>query len=775
VTDLLDVLRTTFGYPAFRDGQEEVVKVITAGEDCLVVMPTGAGKSLCYQLPALVRGGTTLVVSPLIALMKDQVDALQRKGVAATCIHSGLTDDERRERTDSLESWRILYVAPERLHDRFLSLLRRVDVRLLAVDEAHCLSEWGRDFRPEYLRLGEVRTALGRPTTAALTASATPEVQEDVVRVLGIERCRRFIRGFDRKNLFIEALECPTPQAKLERMRAVVAPGPTLVYCATRRTVERVTRALRDAGVRAGFYHGGLEPPDRVRVHEAFMEGRVPVVVATNAFGMGVDKADVRCVVHHDVPGSVEAYYQEIGRAGRDGEPALAVLLFRREDRRIHEFFIRQAHPPAPWVEAVWESLTTATRGESAATVEVAPTDLAGVLPEEAGSGAVEGCLSVLEREGRIRRGPSRDRPAGLHLRPGGPLAGLEGRVLEAIRERLADTPGGTLQVRPEAMAEALGLDPDRIEAALRGLERRGRVVRAGAGRVERVSVVDPHRPLALDLEALERQRRHAIDRLDRMMAFIHAPCRRRYLLDHFGEIPPWDRCGTCDACRSGAWAGAPRPLSSEQAAIARRVLACLPQLGENRSARIAVRVLAGSEERAVLASGLQRHASWGVLGHWTLGEVEALLGALVTAGALTRRTVEGRAGGRERTWETLDLTDLGQRFLDGRTTDLPMHFPEARAGPSRPALTGPPAGAGRDLMEHLKGVRRAVAAASDVPAYVVAPDRTLAWLAVHRPVTRTDFLQAPGMGPVRFQRYGSPLLEALRAWTGASGGPVRR
>ncbi|MBN1336990.1 MAG: ATP-dependent DNA helicase RecQ [Deltaproteobacteria bacterium] len=773
MTDLLQALRTTFGYPGFREGQEEVVRAVATGHDCLVVMPTGAGKSLCYQLPALVRPGTALVVSPLIALMKDQVDALQRKGVAATCIHSGLTDEERRERTEAIAAWRIVYVAPERFHERFLARLRRVTLSLFAVDEAHCLSEWGRDFRPEYLRLGEVRAALDRPPTVALTASATPEVQEDVLRVLGIEGCRRFIRGFDRKNLIFEAVSCPTPQAKIERLRAAVAPGPTLVYCATRRNVERVTRALRDSGIRAGFYHGGLDAMDRVRVHEAFMEGRIPVVVATNAFGMGVDKADVRCVIHHDVPGSVEAYYQEIGRAGRDGEPARALLLFRPEDRRIHEFFIRQAHPAAARVEAIWTALAAAARIEGSS-VEVRRSDLAAALPEGAADeGAVEGCLAVLEREGRIRRGPSKDRPAGLRLRPGPPLPGLEGRVLAALEDRLTDLPGGALEIRPAGMCEALGLDPDRLEAALGGLERRGRVVRGGGGRVERLEVLDPDRPLHLDVEVLERSRRRAMDRLDRMMDYIHAPCRRRFLLDHFGETPDWERCGTCDACRSGATLGAPRPLTPEQTVIVRRVLACLAQLGQGRSKRLAASVLTGSEERAVRVLGLDRHPSWGALGHWTRGDVEALLNALVLAGLLSRRTVEGRAGGRDRTWETLDLTDLGRRFLEGQRGDLRMHFPGARPASDRPTGAVPPSGTGRDLLEHLKSVRRAAAAAADVPAYVVAPDRTLTWLAVRRPVTREEFLEAPGMGPVRFRRYGTVLLDALRAWTGTVG-PVR-
>ena len=311
-----------------------------------------------YQLPALVRG-FTIVVSPLLALMKDQVDALREKGIRATFINSSISSSERRQRIQEVQKgvWELLYVAPERFSPEFLQKMRNVDVRLLAVDEAHCLSQWGHDFRPDYLRLGKVRRELGYVPTIALTATATPEVQEDIAKTLGIANSRRFITGFDRENLVLDVLNTPRNADKIRGLLDNCNQGPTLVYCATRNNVERVTQALREQGVSAAMYHGGMEMTDRIEVQEAFMSNQVPLVVATNAFGMGVDKEDIRCIMHWDFPSTIEAYYQEIGRAGRDGKESKVVMFFRDSDRGIHEFFIRSSYPPAEYVHMIWNHL----------------------------------------------------------------------------------------------------------------------------------------------------------------------------------------------------------------------------------------------------------------------------------------------------------------------------------------------------------------------------------------------------------------------------------
>lgn len=772
MSELVQVLRARFGHAAFRDGQEEVVRAVAAGEDCLVVMPTGAGKSLCYQLPALVRGGTTVVVSPLIALMKDQVDSLCGKGVEATFINSSLAEAERRERLAALQAGRVqvVYVAPERFSSRFLDLLARVDVRLLALDEAHCLSQWGHDFRPDYLRLGEVRNALGRPATVALTATATPRVQDDIVRVMGMDGCRRFVRGFDRRNIQLEVAECRNAAEKDARVADLVLPGPTLVYCATRRNVEQVLRGLRERGVEAAMYHAGLDTSDRIRVQDAFMGGRVPVVVATNAFGMGVDKSNIRTIVHYDLPGTVEAYYQEVGRAGRDGAPSRAVLLHRPEDRRIQEFFIQMSHPSPDQVAAVYDALRARMprSGDAPARVECTPADLVDALPEDGGAErVVEACLRVLEREGWIRRAAGRDAPARVtSLVRGSRMPGLPGRVLAAVQARLE--PGETLHVRPEALCSELDARPAELAAALRVLESQGLVRYQPPGREGGVELQRPREPLALDTERMRRRRAWELEKLDRMVDYVHASCRRHYLLTYFGEQPPFQNCGTCDACRrEPTAASAPRPLEPAQALVVRKVLACIDELRGEWSPSMIARVLTGSQDRAVLGFGFQRLASHGALASWKVDEVVDLVQALVRAGALTRRTELRVVGGRERSYAVLALAGPGRSLLHGDGAGLRMCWPSREVpGPRARPVAGAPRVAG-DLLAYLKEVRRQLARADDVPPYVVAPDRSLEDMAAQRPASKDAMLRIHGMGPRRFQKYGAVLLEAVRTWTG--------
>jgi ATP-dependent DNA helicase RecQ len=348
---LADALRQHFGHAAFRDGQSDVVESVMAGRDTVAVMPTGRGKSLCYQLPALLLPGTTIVVSPLIALMKDQTDALSARGISATYLNSTLDPSEQYERMQGLEegAYKLVYVAPERFRQgAFVQSVARSRVGLFAVDEAHCISEWGHQIRPDYLRLPEAIAACGRPPVLAATATATPEVREDIALQLGLRDPSIVVSGFDRPNLRYVVRFAPGKDAKrawLSRILSAV-PGPAIVYAATRRGVEDVAQFLARSGHAAVAYHAGMADEDRSAAQDRFMSGQARIVVATNAFGMGIDKADVRAVIHHDLPGSLEAYYQEAGRAGRDGKTAFCTLLYSAADRKLREFLIDKQDLP---------------------------------------------------------------------------------------------------------------------------------------------------------------------------------------------------------------------------------------------------------------------------------------------------------------------------------------------------------------------------------------------------------------------------------------------
>jgi ATP-dependent DNA helicase RecQ len=359
----IDDALSRFGLTEFRPGQREIIEAVLAGRPTIAVLPTGAGKSLCYQLPAVALERLAVVVSPLISLMKDQVDALCARGIAAAFINSSIPPDEREARLRAAVrgELRLLYVAPERFRAHgFGATLARAQPALLAVDEAHCMVEWGHDFRPDYARLGEVRAQLGAARLVALTATATPDVRQEIGAQLGMDEPAVFVRGFDRHNLRLSVMAVQGGDDKLRRVLQLLdepdARGrPAIVYAATRKKCEEVAGALQQASIAARAYHAGLDDGERADVQERWMRDEVRVVVATNAFGMGVDKRDVRLVVHHELPGSAEAYYQEAGRAGRDGQPARCVLLFNHADVRLREFMITASGdgpPPPPSVVA---------------------------------------------------------------------------------------------------------------------------------------------------------------------------------------------------------------------------------------------------------------------------------------------------------------------------------------------------------------------------------------------------------------------------------------
>ena len=677
---LSDLLHRTFGFSGFRANQEAVCRAATDGRDVLLVMPTGAGKSLCYQLPALARGGTALVISPLIALMDDQSAKLSALGLRTARIHSGLSRDESRQTCrDYLNgTLQFLFIAPERMRvPGFPEMLAKRKPALIAIDEAHCISQWGHDFRPDYRTLGDYLPSLRPAPVIALTATATPTVQRDIAAQLRLHDPALFIHGFRRHNLAIEVVELSKPRRSeftIDLLKPVES-HPAIVYAPSRKAAEELASKL---GGNAAAYHAGLDPATRERVQRHFLSGKLEVVVATIAFGMGIDKANVRTVIHTALPGSVEAYYQEIGRAGRDGQPSRTVLLHSFADRKMHDFFLERDYPPADELARLARALTAEFQS---------PDDLRGKLRLD------------LETFGRTA-------------------------------EKLI----------------AQGAAAADIAGNLRGTGQNN--WRSG-----------------YDSQLAFRR-----SQIEMMARFAETPqCRMSALIQHFGDTNDGLRpCGHCDFC------------SPERA---RAQSFREPTTQEDRQLRAILRALDGAPPRATgklhtdLALGVDRK------------QFDGYLNALTRAGLITITSdTFTNAEGNVITFKRASLTHEGRTRDEGDA--LGVVLPEAsemasssrssrsKRGASRsqqaeprsrdrssrePSRTVEFTGAQKALEQRLREWRKAEAARTGKPAFIVFGDSVLSAIVQACPATISDLLNVSGIGPEKADRYGAEIIAICR------------
>ena len=738
--DLRSELTRLFGHTDFRPGQQEIIEAAMAGEDTLAVLPTGGGKSITYQLPGMLLPGVTLILSPLIALMKDQVESLPdavRERVAL--INSSLDYSEMGRRLAQLKSGqlKLIYAAPERLRQApFLHALREVGVSLVVVDEAHCISQWGHDFRPDYRSVGRAVSELAPRSVLAVTATAPPDVQRDIEAQLG-RTLKVFLRPTWRENLFLEAQRVKGNDEKLfttvELCQRLEGSG--LVYASSRDRCEDIARMLKRQGVEAGFYHAGLEPGERAAAQDRFMSGEVRVMAATVAFGMGVDKADIRFLLHFNPSRTLENYYQEAGRAGRDGKPSLCVLLYTASDMAAATRRLGEDTISIDRMRLVYNAVRQVLGRRRVAPVRFE--ELASAV--EGDDALVRSALPILEELGLIVR--HGDIPRALHL---------YAEPLTDDHDPLADT---LLRAGPDPVAQATvaQLHLADLEGEVLRLQERGLLTYRAAPRDLCLELLPPPADTKARLEQhLVQRAEGAAYRAAAMKAYADEPkCRHRQIAQYFGDRWPRRTCGACDIC-CGARARVAAPQTVVTAAHAGSPLEALRLVQDLRTFALGksglLKALRGTPDAPVKPG---RTGAFGALAGWKKADVERLIEALVEQDYLWRDESDE--------YRRLFLTDSGARALAAGELDIEWRSATVvQAEVSRES-------ADPELLLALKAWRKALASELALPPYMIFADKVLEALAARKPANEFELLEIAGIGPAKAAKYGDAVLSEIK------------